>query len=71
MTYWAKNRECATCEFWGGPRTLTKNPCVVEAKAWVKGICTGQSRRFRGREVSCAYRVTDGCYVKWKFLADR
>ena len=71
MTYWAKNHECATCEFWSGPRETKKNPCIVEAKAGVRGICMGHNRRFRGKEVSCGYRVLDGCYVRWKYLSEK
>lgn len=71
MTYWARSHECVSCEFWTGPRQITRNPCVVEAKAGVRGTCMGQNKRFRGKEVPCGYKITDGCYVMWKYLSER
>ena len=31
--FWTSKKECATCEYWDGPRKITCNPRMVECES--------------------------------------
>lgn len=70
-TYWAHNHQCATCEYWNGPRNLKTDSRVVEANSGSTGICMGTNRIYRGKEVRPGTKIGGGyCYCRWYCLTE-
>ena len=70
-SYWASRHQCATCQYWSGPRQVGSDPRVVQCDPGAKGICTGYNRQYRGKQVSCSLYVGGGaCYEMWSRLRE-
>lgn len=67
-TYWTMKKECATCEFWSGPRHLKSDSRVVECEMMSEGQCTSPNSRSRGKMRKPGDSVGGGCYQKWSRL---
>ena len=42
--YWTMKKQCATCEYWDGPRSFQSDPRVVKCPDnydAAKGVCSG------------------------------
>jgi len=60
------SKGCATCEYWGGQRTVDRNPKWVEIPtSSEKGICQGPGP-YRSKEMS---NITScRAYKTWRYL---
>ena len=68
-TFWTMKRECATCEYWDGPRKIKSDPRVVDCEHGnVVGTCCGQGIH-RGKQVPAGLSTT-GCYKCWHCLKE-
>ena len=77
MTYWAHSHQCVSCQYWNGPRSIHSDPRVVEAPSGAKGTCMGNSRSYRGKEVSAGLHIGSAghggpldCYRMWDALSE-
>lgn len=73
-TFYANNQQCATCEYWDGPRKVKPNPSYVECPDYqVKGVCCGNGK-LRGKSVyaTSTYgkspKLVGDCYKLWHYL---
>ena len=51
--YWAMHKECATCEYWNGPRRIVSDNRVVYVPTDYQsamGTCCGDNRTYRGKQ---------------------
>ena len=67
-SYWSVKKECATCEFWNGPREVTSNPKIVHAEPSAYGICCGSNKSNRGRQMRPGTSAGGSCWQKWHYL---
>lgn len=69
-SFWTKKKECATCEYWDGPRQITHNPDFVECEnALVMGTCCGVSHN-RGKQVMAGQCSGGLCWRCWHCLKE-
>ena len=69
-TFWAMKKECATCEYWDGPRIIQSDPRVVECEnGYTVGICNGTSH-YRGKQVIAGLKCGAKCYKRWHCLKE-
>lgn len=65
---WTNEHRCATCEYWGGERKVHSDPRVVD---WFgSGMCSGQNRGRRGKQVSGGIRPGGSCWECWRCLKE-
>ena len=72
-TFFAINKECATCEYWDGPRRINSDPRTVQCPdGQVPGTCCSPNSNFRGRQMksSTGGGVSVTCYRRWRYLKD-
>lgn len=74
--FYANNHQCATCEYWDGPRKVTRDPTFVECPSrQTKGVCCGNGK-MRGKSVDAS--ATYGrdpmhfgdCHRLWRYLQE-
>ena len=71
-TYWALKHECATCEYWDGPRRIESDPRVVKCPDdydQAKGVCQGRSHN-RGKRTHASTHCGEQCWVCMRGLKE-
>ncbi len=65
-----KRKACATCTYWGGPRTINSSNSGVSCdKAAIKGVCGNPKSSFKKKDTQADY---GSClkYEKWNALTN-
>ncbi len=71
MNYWANKHQCVSCQYWDGERSVCHDSRVVEAPSGAKGICRGNNRQYRGKQVASGlYIGGERCYCMWYCLSE-
>lgn len=65
---WTMDHNCATCEYWGGHRQVHSDTRVVDWSG--SGVCAGQNRGNRGKQISGGTHPGGGCWECWRCLRE-
>lgn len=69
-TFWTIKKECATCEYWDGPRKVHSDTRVVECESgYTVGVCNGTGHH-RGQQVIAGLKCGANCYKRWRCLKE-
>jgi len=60
----SQNKNCATCEYWRGIRSISSNGKIIEYEQ--KGQCTSARSAYKGKETSGTQSC--GHWLKWNAL---
>lgn len=67
MRTWTNHHQCATCKFWGGQRSVQKDPREVEYSGL--GTCASPKNSYRAKKLSGNTNVS-GCWECWECLKE-
>ncbi|MFN4281267.1 MAG: hypothetical protein ACK4NA_01365 [Alphaproteobacteria bacterium] len=67
-TFSNADRRCATCDYWGGPRTITADKSRIETPDGATGICGNPKSPLHSKPTR-ADQVFNNGWMKWQALS--